>query len=222
MKRVQTRRPAGATSRAPPAARSLREPRQPRQPRSVATVNAILDATVQILDREGLDAATTTRIAEVAGVSVGSLYQYYAHRDAVLTALQDREFQRALGLLERILVDSNLRQKPRETVSAVVQGLMALYAKSPGLHRVLAIEGLRVAKADRVHAFDLRVVAIIRHFLAATGPAIRRKNLDAAAFVAFQSVRATMLASLLERPPGLDDAALVEENVDLVLRYLVR
>lgn len=197
-------------------------PREPRQARSLATVNAILDATVQVLDREGLDAATTTRIAEVAGVSVGSLYQYYSHRDAILMALQDREFDKAVDLLQRVLVESNRRKKPRETVSAVVKGLMELYSKSPGLHRVLAIEGLRVARADRVHAFDLRVVGIIRHFLAATGSTIRRQNLDAAAFVAFQSVRATMLASLLERPPGLDEAALVEESVDLVLRYLVR
>lgn len=210
-------------TRAKHARRAERKvPREPRQARSLATVNAILDATVQVLDREGLDAATTTRIAEVAGVSVGSLYQYYAHRDAILMALQDREFNKAVDLLQTVLVESNLRKKPRETVSAVVKGLMELYSKSPGLHRVLAIEGLRVAKADRVHAFDLRVVGIIRHFLAATGPTIRRENLDAAAFVAFQSVRATMLASLLERPPGLDEAALVEESVDLVLRYLVR
>ena len=197
-------------------------PRSPRQARSLATVTAILEATVQILDREGLDAATTTRIAEVAGVSVGSLYQYYSHRDAILMALQDREFDRAVVLLETVLAESNLRKKPRDTISAVVKGLMALYSKSPGLHRVLAIEGLRVAKAERVHAFDLRIVAIIRHFLAASGSTIRRKNLDASAFVAFQSVRATMLASLLERPPGLDAATLVEESVDLVLRYLVR
>jgi AcrR family transcriptional regulator len=197
-------------------------PRSPRQARSHATVNAILDATARVLDREGLDAATTTRIAEVAGVSVGSLYQYYSHRDAILMALQDREFDKAVALLETVLAESNLRKKPGETVSAVVKGLMELYSKCPGLHRVLAIEGLRVAKPDRVHAFDLRIVGIIRHFLAATGSTIRRKNLEAASFVAFQSVRATMLASLLERPPGLDEATLVEESVDLVLRYLVR
>ena len=195
---------------------------RPRQARSHATVNAILDATVRVLEREGLDAATTTRIAEVAGVSVGSLYQYYSHRDAILMALQDREFDKAVALLETVLAESNLRKKPGETVSAVVKGLMELYSRCPGLHRVLAIEGLRVAKADRVHAFDLRIVGIIRHFLAATGSTIRRKNLEAASFVAFQSVRATMLASLLERPPGLDEARLVEESVDLVLRYLVR
>jgi AcrR family transcriptional regulator len=195
--------------------------KRPRQARAQATVNAILEAMVQILDREGLEAATTTRIAEVAGVSIGSLYQYFSHRDAILNALQDREFDRALLFMQEVLADGNLERTPRDTVTAVVRGLARLYGAAPGLHRVLAMEGLRVAKADRVHAFDMRVVNIIRHFLQATSAPIRRTNLDAAAFVAFQSVRATMLASLLERPPGLDAATMEDELVDLVLRYLV-
>jgi AcrR family transcriptional regulator len=184
-------------------------------------VNAILEATVQVLEREGLDAASTTRIAEVAGVSVGSLYQYFSHRDAILDALQDREFERAIGLMQDVLADGNLAQTPRETVTAVVRGLARLYAASPGLHRVLAIEGLRVAKADRVTAFDMRVLAIIRRFLGASQAPMRRTNVEAAAFVAFHSVRATMLASLLEQPRSLGGATLVDELVDLVLRYLV-
>jgi AcrR family transcriptional regulator len=203
--------------------RSTSTPRKrPTQARSQATVNAVLEATTQVLDREGLDAATTTRIAEVAGVSIGTLYQYFSHRDAIFDALQDREFERALALMQTVLSDGNLVRTPRETVTAVVKGLAALYASCPGLHRLLAIEGLRVAKAERVYAFDLRIIAIIRHFLTATGSPIRRKNRDAAAFVAFQAVRATMLASLLERPPGLGEADLIEEVADLVLRYLVR
>jgi len=195
--------------------------KQPRQARSQATVHAVLQAAVQVLEREGVEAATTTRIAEVAGVSIGTLYQYFSHRDAIFDALQDREFERALALMQSVLSDGNLAQSPSETVKAVVKGLAELYASCPGLHRLLAIEGLRVTNAERVYAFDTRVVGIIRHFLAATGATIRRKNVDAAAFVAFQSVRATMLASLLERPPGLGERDLVEEVADLVLRYLV-
>jgi AcrR family transcriptional regulator len=194
----------------------------PRQARAQATVNAVLEATIQVLEREGVDAATTTRIAEVAGVSIGTLYQYFSHRDAIFNALQDREFERALDLLRGVLSEGNLERSPRETVAAVVRGLAQLYAARPGLHRLLAIEGLRVAEAERVYAFDMRVVAIVRHFLASTGAPIRRKNLEAASFVAFQSVRATMLANLLERPAGLGEEDLVEEVADLVLRYLVR
>jgi AcrR family transcriptional regulator len=194
---------------------------KPRQARAHASVNAILEATIRILEKEGLDAATTTRIAETAGVSVGTLYQYFSHRDAVLDALQDREFERALALMEEVLSRDNLGRAPRDTVEAVVRGLAALYAACPGLHRVLTIAGLNAANPERVHAFDVRIVGIIRQFLAATGAPVRRENIDAAAFVAYQSVRATMLASLLERPPGLDRETLVREVADLVLRYLV-
>jgi AcrR family transcriptional regulator len=184
-------------------------------------VHAILEATVQVLEREGPEAATTTRIAEVAGVSVGTVYQYFSHRDAILDGLQEREFSRALTLMQAVLSEDNLVRSPRETVTAAVQGMGELYVACPGVHRVLAMEGLRATKADRLHSFDLRVIALVRHFLAATGAPVRRKNVDAAAFVAFQCVRATMLASLLEAPAGLNDKTLVEELVDLLLRYLV-
>jgi AcrR family transcriptional regulator len=200
---------------------TTRERKQPRQARAQGTVNAILDATVRVLDREGLDAATTTRIAEVAGVSIGSLYQYFAHRDAILSALQDREFDRTLALMQKVFADANLDDAPAKTVTAALRGLAELYAVSPGLHRVLAIEGLRVAKAEHVHAFDLRVIDLVRHFLSATRAPVQRRNVDAAAFILYQSVRATMLAYLLERPPGLDSERLIEELANFVMAYLV-
>lgn len=220
MSHVKTRK---TTSRARTSPRRARKPTQkaPRQARSQATVNAILDATVRVFDREGAEAATTTRIAAVAGVSVGTLYQYFAHRDAILDALQLREFDRAVELMSDVLSEANLEQTPRETIMAALRGLMSLYAVSPGLHRVLAIEGLSARKADRVHAFDLRVIALIHHFLAATRAPVRRGNVDAAAFVTFQTVRATMLAFLLEHPAGLSEETLMEELADLIIRYLV-
>jgi AcrR family transcriptional regulator len=193
----------------------------PKQPRSRETVNVILEAAVRVLDQEGSDAATTTRIAEVAGVSVGTLYQYFENRAAILDALQDQEFERATDFMQRVLAEST-GQTEYELARAVIEGLLALYARSPALHRVLVVEGLRVTPTDRVLAFDTRVVGLVRSFLATGHLSIRRRNLDAAAFVIYQSVRATMLARLLERPPGLDDEALLEEMTDLVVRYLVQ
>lgn len=63
---------------------SLRK--EPRQDRSRALVHAILDATIRVLEREGPDALTTVRVAEVAGVSVGSLYQYFPNKRALTNA----------------------------------------------------------------------------------------------------------------------------------------
>lgn len=194
--------------------------KEPRQSRSRATVNAILDAMIRILDREGPEAASTSRVAEVAGVSVGTLYQYFGNRDAILDALQDRELERASEMVRRVLAAPG-GVPSRDVARRVIEELLALYRAAPGLHRVLAVEGLRVTAPERVQAFDVRMVSMIRSFLALAGVGVRRKNLDAAAFVVYQSVRATMLAYLLERPPGLDDAALVDEATELVLAYLV-
>jgi AcrR family transcriptional regulator len=195
--------------------------KQPQQARSKATVGAVLDAMTRILDREGPDAATTTRVAEVAGISIGTLYQYFSHRDAILDALQDREFERAMEFMQRVLGKAGSEGPAEEVAREVVRGLLSMYAEAPGLHRVLALEGLRVTPAHRVHAFDVRVIGVVRSFLSVSSLPIRRKNLDAAAFVVFQSVRASMLARMLESPPGLDDETLTDELTDMVLRYLV-
>ena len=191
----------------------------PKQQRSKVTVSAILDGTVRVLEQEGSDAATTSRIAEVAGVSVGTLYQYFANRDAILDALQDREFDRASEMMGRILA-RGAYATDREVARAVIEGLLELHGAAPTLHRLLVVEGLRVTPTERVQAFDNRIIALVRSFLNLANVRIRRKNLDAAAFVVYQAVRASMLACLLERPPGLDSETLVDEITDLVLRYL--
>src|SRR5271154_5673239 len=98
---------------------TFEERKKPQQQLAQETVRAILEATVQILDREGLDAATTTRIAEVAGVSIGSLYQYFSHRDAILNALQNREFEQTLALMQNLLDRGNLNERPEKTIRAV-------------------------------------------------------------------------------------------------------
>ncbi|MFZ5896202.1 MAG: TetR/AcrR family transcriptional regulator [Myxococcota bacterium] len=198
--------------------RAARKP--PQQPRSRATVSAILDAAIRVLEREGADAATTSRVAEVAGVSVGTLYQYFSNRDAIIDALQDREFARSTELISRVLMGGT-RVPDRQLAKVVIEELLRLYRAAPALHRLLAVEGLRVADSERVQAFDLRMVTLIRGFLSLAGPALVRRNLDAAAFVVYQSVRASMLAYLLEEPVGVDDAALVEEISAMLTSYLV-
>jgi AcrR family transcriptional regulator len=193
---------------------------QPQQSRSRVTVDTILEATIRVLEQEGTDAATTSRVAEVAGVSVGTLYQYFANRDAILHALQDRELERASQMLT-VLLGKAERASDREVARSVVEALLQSYRAAPALHRVLAVEGLRVTPRERVLAFDARAVATIRAFLSFSGARVRRTNLEAAAFVVYQAVRAAMLAYLLEEPAGIDDRTLVDELTDLILRYLV-
>jgi AcrR family transcriptional regulator len=67
-----------------------RQRRTPRQARSESTIDAILDATFQLLEADGVDRLTTNRIAERAGVSIGTLYQYFAGKQDILAAIAQR------------------------------------------------------------------------------------------------------------------------------------
>ena len=77
------------------------EPRkQPVQQRSTATVTAILDATIQVLTAIGKERLTTTRVAERAGVSVGTLYQYYSNKQSLLFAVMEDHFEKVAAAVE--------------------------------------------------------------------------------------------------------------------------
>ncbi|HEY0255011.1 MAG TPA: helix-turn-helix domain-containing protein, partial [Kofleriaceae bacterium] len=75
--------------------------KHPTQGRSKHTVAAILEATIRVLDEVGSDRLTTTRVAEVAGVSVGTLYQYFPNRDALINALLADHLEGAISAVER-------------------------------------------------------------------------------------------------------------------------
>src|SRR5579871_3973994 len=78
----------------------------PQQGRSTQLVEDILEAAIRVLSREGAQRFTTARVADAAGVSVGSLYQYFPNKEAILFRLQTDEWKRTEGLLERIMTDS--------------------------------------------------------------------------------------------------------------------
>ena len=83
--------------------------KQPKQSRSTELVDTILEAAVQVLRTEGAQRFTTTRVAERAGVSVGSLYQYFPNKAAILFRLQTDEWRESAGLQRKILAE---RQSP--------------------------------------------------------------------------------------------------------------
>ena len=84
---------------------SISSRKQPQQARSSELVAAILDAAVQVLTKEGAQRFTTARVAERAGVSVGSLYQYFPNKASILFRLQSDEWRQNSSLLRTILAD---------------------------------------------------------------------------------------------------------------------
>src|SRR5580658_9049476 len=85
---------------------SISSRKQPQQARSSELVAAILEAAVQVLAAEGARRFTTARVAEKAGVSVGSLYQYFPNKASILFRLQSDEWRRTAEMLRNILEDT--------------------------------------------------------------------------------------------------------------------
>jgi AcrR family transcriptional regulator len=109
----------------------------PSQARSTWTVDVILQAAAQVLEGGGEDALTTKTVAERAGVSIGTLYQYFPNRDAILVALADREAQR-IGERMRALIDRHPdnTEDPRKVM---VRALIRSYAARRGARRQFAL-----------------------------------------------------------------------------------
>lgn len=96
--------------------------KQPQQARSADLVAAILEAAAQVLAKEGAQRFTTARVAEKAGVSVGSLYQYFPNKAAILFRLQTDEWRQTSGLMRDILADA---QRPGpERLRALVHAFL--------------------------------------------------------------------------------------------------
>src|SRR5208283_5197909 len=96
--------------------------KEPKQARSSELVAAILEAAVQVLAREGAHRFTTARVAKKAGVSVGSLYQYFPNKAGILFRLQTDEWRQTSGLLRRVLED--VGRPPLERLRALVHAFI--------------------------------------------------------------------------------------------------
>lgn len=136
----------------PAAKRTARKGRRrPVQGRSQATVDALLAAAAQILARHGPDAATTNAIAERAGVSIGSLYQYFADKEALIDALAEQHVAEMSAVLAGALAGAG-EGTLAEAAGRIVAAIVAAHRVDPRLHHALhqALPRARMSAIDRL------------------------------------------------------------------------
>jgi AcrR family transcriptional regulator len=205
------------------ARKTLTSPRKKAsQERSRATVNALVEATARILVKEGFDKASTNRVAEVAGVSVGSLYQYFPSKEALVAAVIDQHskeiMQTVRGELPGI-ASQPLEQGVRKLIAVAVKS----HRVNPRLHRVLAEQIPRVGKLEKVETFNQENYVLFRNYLESRRAEIRAIDLDLASFVCVTSIEALTHNAVLRHSRKFSDEsmeALIEEGVRLVVGYL--
>jgi AcrR family transcriptional regulator len=192
------------------------------QQRSRATVDALVEATARILVRDGFDKASTNRIAREAGVSVGSLYQYYPSKEALVAAVIERHTRDLMAVVRAALAE--VEALPLEAgARALVAAAIEAHRLDPALHRVLAEQTPHIGPTPGVGAFNRDTGALFRAYLERHRDAVRAVDLDVAAFVCVTTIEALTHAAVLHRADFLSDEAvgmLVDEAARLVLGYL--
>ena len=192
--------------------------RQPKQLRARHTVEAVLDAVVRILKRQGIGAVTTNRIAEVAGVSIGSVYQYFPDKRAIFIALHRRHIEQIDRLVESKLIE-NAESSLDTLIRAMVEAMIEAHATDPELYEALFSEVPH--RAEGTHDFAVRLHGAFRLAISSRMRERKtRRNLDKVVFVVTHMVESLSHGAVLQRPPGLSLKDAKEEAVRAVLAYL--
>lgn len=187
----------------------------PRQQRSVEMVHAILDAAKLVLEKEGLLAFNTNRVAEVAGVSVGSLYQYFPNKDALLLGVMER----GLAMTDEVMratMSEVAHQSFEEGLERVLRALIRhLTPRRPLLREVLAGTPL-LAETGFLSVVEGGVRDLLARLDAGHG---RPPATPAASFVAVNALAFVFLKWMTEPPPHVDEDDFVASAVQLVLAF---
>jgi AcrR family transcriptional regulator len=205
--------------------RPLTKPRKiAAQRRSRATVEALLEATARILVKEGFDKASTNRIAEVAGVSVGSLYQYFPSKESLVVAVIEQHQQEIMRTVRR-----ELQGVLTEPIDRAVRKMIAVAVKAhridPKLHRVLAEQVPRVGQLENLELFNRENFTLFGTYLKSHSDELRVEDLGLASFVCVTTIEALAHNAVLHHSDMLSDEkmeALVEQTARLITGYLKR
>lgn len=192
--------------------------KDPKQGRSKETVEAIFGAVTHILNKEGVEHLTTNKIADVAGVSVGSLYQYFKNKESIYEGILLRLISENLERLEKILTE----QKSvvlRDIIELIIRSQFENFQKMDKVATVLLEYAPKVLPASHFAKVDERIIAFLMHQVKKHNVSIGPKNQEAAFFVCSQAVRSTLLMTFVSKKADERDVY-INELIDMLTIYL--
>ena len=199
--------------------------RQPVSEKAKETKKAILQATIHIELREGIEKLNTNAIAERAGVSIGSLYQYYSNKDEILDELLNDIIERRQSRIKSALDMKILTDDISVTVRKVIDAVFDTESKDEAQVEGLLFSLLLQKSADRriiakAEAMESIMYPVIKTLITLKNPKILKRDLDTVVFVLIQSMRGIFLASGLSFGKKINKQLLKHEVTHMIVSYL--
>jgi AcrR family transcriptional regulator len=193
--------------------------KRPRQARSKATVDTLLAASARVLVKRGFDGFTTNEVAEAAGVSIGSLYQYFPNKEALVAALIERHIEDMNAAILSEL--TRVAQLPMvEAVRAMIELTIKAHSVDTELHKVLTEQVPRVGRMARLRELDAICHRMVAGILGMRQHELAIRDPELSAFVLVAAIESIAHRAALFSPERLRDPRLVDEAWLLVTRYL--
>lgn len=193
--------------------------KKPKQERSKATVDAMVEATGQVFGEHGFRETTTTRIAERAGVSVGSLYQYFPDKKALIAAFFERRLAQDVELMQHILV-RGAGQPPARVLRIAVEEMVRIYRDERALYASVVEILPLMEQTDEVRSGLERAVMLAATYLKSYPDVLAGRDPELLALVAFHGLRSALNAVVATAPDKLDDPDLPRVLAGGALGYL--
>jgi AcrR family transcriptional regulator len=207
-----------------PTDRRIGTRRKPVQRRAQLTIDAIFQATARVLIEDGQSAISTNRIAERAGVSIGTLYQYYSSKEEILAALIDHEREQSLHKLESLLTSASTNgTEPEDTIRQFVEFCVRAFAGDAPERIIVARVAWQWDSDERVQkalslgaervGLRLQTWANANNFAAIPPERI---------YVAMRSLMGAIRFASLERSPMLESPVFARELAHMCAAVLLR
>lgn len=178
----------------------------------------ILQATARVLASDGYARTSTNRVAEVAGVSIGTIYQYFPNKDALVLAVAHEH----AGAMMKLLEQTGARFAGgdiHEAVRTFVAGMIEAHLMDPALHLALVQQVLHLGVEAMIET-QSRAVAIVATLLRVRAEELSVGDTQIAAFLLVNAAESSIHAALFERPELLADPRFADELTRLLLRYI--
>lgn len=189
----------------------------PRQARSQAMVEAILASAARVLIERGFAKTTTNQVAECAGVSIGSLYQYFPNKESLIVALHSRHTEQIYRAFDEVL-RSDRSGSLSGAIRALVRAGLAAHQVEPQLHRILEKEFpfFDDGEGEAVG----RIHACVRQMLEAHQGEVARQNRDLATWMVMQMLESLVHAAAIDPPhsfAAIDVEGAIADAIELYL-----
>jgi AcrR family transcriptional regulator len=192
--------------------------KEPTQDRARVTVEALLDATAKVLVSEGYEGLTTNKVAARAGVSVGSLYQYFDNKEQLVRAVGERHHEQLMAVLGKAGAAVAAETPLPEMMDTIIGAMLEAHAVDPKLHRVLSEQIPHTIIMKHVEEDG---AAFVRAMFEIHQHKIRKDiDVDVGVFVLVHAVEGITHAAVIEHPEMLRQRALKQEIAKLVTSYL--